>query len=357
MSQADRNSPSRALRNAWYAAAWSKELVASELLARTIIGDPIVLGRDDAGRAFGLFDRCAHRYAPLSRGRYVAGNRVRCGYHGLEFATDGQCVRNPHGGNIPSAARVRRYEVVERHLVIWIWMGDRNPDPMLIPDFGMLEGATPPNLAARDQLVLDVPAELVVDNLMDLSHTAYLHEGVLGNEETVGAMIDVRQDEDTVYVSRTALDVARPSFFDLMLPAHERVDKRATIRWNAPGCLLNDTSVFPRGADPESGTGIYGVHLVTPINERRTRYLFTAVRRNPLQVSPEQDALIEQQVSSLRRIAFETQDAVMIEAQQERMEQTRASLPGPTLLASDQGLVRKDRVLQRLYDWEKRTGE
>jgi vanillate O-demethylase monooxygenase subunit len=41
-----------------------------------------------------------------------------------------------HGdGTIPKAAHVKAYPVVERHLAVWIWMGDpvsANPD--LIPD-------------------------------------------------------------------------------------------------------------------------------------------------------------------------------------------------------------------------------
>jgi vanillate O-demethylase monooxygenase subunit len=231
-------------------------------------------------------------------------------------------------------------------------MGERKPDPALIPDFRMLDGASPPYLAERDQLVLDVRSELVVDNLLDLSHTSYLHEGVLGNDETVTADIEVRQDGDTVYVSRTAQDVERPSFFDLMLPEHERVDKQATIRWDPPGCLLNDTTVSPLGDDPRNGTGIYGVHLVTPIDERRTRYLFTAVRRNPHPATAELDERIERKVSTLRRDAFEQQDAVMIAAQQERIEQMHEKSLTPVLLASDQGLVRKDRVMRRLRQAE-----
>src|SRR4051794_15743321 len=71
------------LRNAWYAAGWSHEL-ADTPLARTILEQPIVFYRGEGGRPLALYDACPHRFAPLSLGK-VQGNRIACGYHGLEF--------------------------------------------------------------------------------------------------------------------------------------------------------------------------------------------------------------------------------------------------------------------------------
>ena len=56
------------LRNAWYVGAWSNELVQDKLLPRTLLDDPIVFFRTQTGTAAALFDRCPHRFAPLSRG-------------------------------------------------------------------------------------------------------------------------------------------------------------------------------------------------------------------------------------------------------------------------------------------------
>ena len=46
------------------------------------------------GTAVALEDRCCHRALPLSMGR-VIGDRLQCGYHGLEFDTTGACVAVP----------------------------------------------------------------------------------------------------------------------------------------------------------------------------------------------------------------------------------------------------------------------
>ena len=53
------------IRNAWYVAAWSKEIGRS-LFKRRILGEPVVLYRKQDGTAAALLDRCAHKLVPLS---------------------------------------------------------------------------------------------------------------------------------------------------------------------------------------------------------------------------------------------------------------------------------------------------
>src|SRR5262245_28073206 len=125
------------LHNAWYVAAWSDDLADGQLLARTILKEPVVLYRTADGGVAALEDRCPHRFAPLHMGKIVKGDAVQCPYHGLEFDSSGACVLNPHGTkNIPPRARVRSYPVTEKHKAIWIWMGEREPDLAKVPDFG-----------------------------------------------------------------------------------------------------------------------------------------------------------------------------------------------------------------------------
>ena len=56
------------LRNNWYQAAWASELSEAPL-ARTLLDEPIVFFRTGEGIA-ALQDRCPHRFAPLSAGRF-----------------------------------------------------------------------------------------------------------------------------------------------------------------------------------------------------------------------------------------------------------------------------------------------
>jgi len=122
-------------RNCWYVAATSDE-VGRGLLARTVLGQPVVLYRLASGAVTALEDRCPHRSLPLSYGS-LAGDEVVCGYHGMAFAADGRCVRVPSQEHVPYGARATSYAVREEPPFVWIWPGDPGraelTDPPALP--------------------------------------------------------------------------------------------------------------------------------------------------------------------------------------------------------------------------------
>ena len=123
--------------DSWHAAAWSEE-VGDEPFATTLCDEQLILVRQENGEASALSGICPHRFASLAEGRWLPGGRLQCPYHGLEFDARGQCVGNPHGP-VPKVARLRRYPLVERHSLLWVWLGDEEKaDPALIPDFSLL---------------------------------------------------------------------------------------------------------------------------------------------------------------------------------------------------------------------------
>ena len=202
------------LRNAWYVAAWSDGVGDGQLVPRTIMDEPIVLDRKADGPVAAIEDRCAHRFAPLSMGKIVGGDRIQCPYHGLEYDGSGACVRNPHGTNIiPPRLRVSSYPVTEKHKAIWMWMGERRPMLTKIPDFGVLDNVPELHTTKRDRIAIRANYELIIDNLLDLSHTSYLHDGILGNADTVESEISVEQDGDDVIVGRHAGNATAPGMF------------------------------------------------------------------------------------------------------------------------------------------------
>src|SRR5258708_9087875 len=85
---------------------------------------------------------------------------------------------------IPRSARVRSYPVVERYHWLWIWMGDPAlADPAKITDYHWLDD---PNWGAKGQyLHVKGNWQLVVDNLLDLTHLAFVHETTIGNSARV----------------------------------------------------------------------------------------------------------------------------------------------------------------------------
>ena len=341
------------LRNAWYVAAWSDDLGDGGVVGRTILKEPVVIYRTANGTPAAIQDRCSHRFAPLSMGKVVHGDRLQCPYHGLEFNAAGQCVLNPHGNkNIPSRAHIRSFPAIEKHKAIWVWMGDQPADESKVPDFSIMDNVPELHTTKRDRITIKANYELIIDNLLDLSHTSFLHEGVLGNAETVEADITVEQTGNDVIVSRMSRNAEPPGMNKLMWPqAPARCDKYTSIRWMAPSTLRLVTGICAPGAKPETGTGYNAVHILTPETDRTTHYFFTAVRYNVQTTDEKLNLDIQDKIATMRRFAFEEQDAPVIEAQQRNIDASPTAVE-PLTLAIDVGPVRYKQVLQKMIGAE-----
>lgn len=336
------------LKNCWYVALWSDDLRQDAPEARTILSEPVVLYRDEQGLPVALMDICPHRFAPLSHGRLLPGGGIACGYHGLEFGPDGLCTRNPHGGRIPAKARVKRYSLVEQDSLVWIWMGEGTPDPGLIPRYNFLDPANGFSVTTRETLMMPCDYRLIIDNLLDLSHIAFLHDGILGNAETACAEISVASGERSVEVTRISRDIPVPQLFAMLLnDGSERGDLWNTIRWDLAGCLKNDALVCPVGSDRSTGEGIFGAHLLTPETEDTTHYHIAAARQKTARASAQTNESVRKRLGELRRFAFEMQDQPMIAAQAENMRKYPAATRHPVFLEVDAGPAQAQAILKR----------
>jgi vanillate O-demethylase monooxygenase subunit len=163
------------IRNTWYIAAEPHE-VTTRPLARTILEQPVVLFRTESGKVVALFDRCPHRFAPLSIGR-VVGERIQCGYHGAQFDVTGACALVPGQDVLPPKATVTSYPIVEKHGYIWIWMGDPEgaADTSSIPDFLYRSGDPAWDGGYGHFESIQANYNLINDNLFDITHAEYVH--------------------------------------------------------------------------------------------------------------------------------------------------------------------------------------
>src|SRR5207245_7015743 len=76
------------LREAWYYAVPSRRLRRRAMLAKVMLGEPILIGRDSGGARLPLRDLCPHRGMRLTAGHFD-GREVECCYHGWRFDTGG----------------------------------------------------------------------------------------------------------------------------------------------------------------------------------------------------------------------------------------------------------------------------
>lgn len=172
------------LRNAWFPLARTRLLKPGKPVARMIGECPIVLWRDDSGMIKAMEDRCVHRRAALSAGKVVDGN-LQCPYHGWQYDTTGACVHIPSlgkGARISAQFCVDAYPVESRYGWAWVWWGDpAAADTSFIPDIPFLDPALEAPGGRLTRFTYRAPQELVVENLLDLTHLDFVHGAIFGD--------------------------------------------------------------------------------------------------------------------------------------------------------------------------------
>jgi len=330
------------LRNAWYAAAESGELTR-EPLGRIVLGDPIVLYRKEDGSASALADRCAHRRAPLHKGR-VVGDALQCGYHGFVFDAAGLCIEIP-GSDVrpPVTARVRSYPVCERYRYIWIWTGDPSlADPGAIPD---LRTNDDPAWASTGEL-MPIAADylLFVDNLLDLSHVAFVHRGTIGSDDSA-AILRLEDGKEWIRLVREAQNIPTPPLY-VKQGFGPRANQTKVITYFPPASVtieITTTEVSENGSNPRS-KHILIINVITPETERTSHYFWASTRDFEIA-----DAELTSFFNRETHKAF-LEDQAILEAQQRSID-LDPSVPD-VLVGVDVGPIQARKLMARLLEKE-----
>jgi vanillate O-demethylase monooxygenase subunit len=333
------------VRNAWYIAAWPAELEAG-LVARTIINEPLILFRDSAGKAVALEDRCCHRGAPLSHGQIVNG-AVQCGYHGMVFNGYGECIAIPGQDRIPDQARVRSYPVVERQQIIWVWMGDpAAKDESKIIDYPFHDQ---PDKWPHKKAMFSIKANyaMMIDNLMDLGHLAYVHRKTIGGnpKSHAAAEITVSETPAGCLYERWMMDSPAPPTYIKAVGFKGRIDRWHRFEYFAPATVIQNNGAIDVGKNARENRDQPGLHFqllhhATPESETSFHYFFS-VANGYRQSEPE----ATEQLFTESYPTFQ-EDKVIMEAQQSRIdrEPDRKLVP----IKSDKALFAARKALARL---------
>ena len=338
------------VRNAWYIAAWADEL-KEKPLARRICNDPVVLFRDQGGRAAALLDRCCHRSAPLSLGEVVADG-IQCGYHGLTLDGTGACVAVPGQSRISDNARVRSYPVAEKNQLIWIWMGESaRADTSLIVDFPYHDDrAHWPN--KHDCYRINGNYMLMVDNLMDLTHLGYLHAKTVGGNPSVHVNAEMKTTHTPTGIkfTRWMRNSMPPPSYVKAAGFQGRVDRWQEFEWAAPSSVLQWTGAADVGTGAYEGTREGGFqfrlfHGLTPETETSCLY-FWSCANGYRQSEPEATEQLYREIAP----TF-VEDKAMVEAQQARLSEFGEQ--GLVNIVSDTNRVIMRRFIERLIAEER----
>lgn len=330
----------------WYVCALPDQ-IDRQLKRRVIAGEPMLLYRSEAGALVALKDRCPHRFAPLSRGKLL-GDIVQCGYHGLQFGTDGRCVFNPYGNVIAPNNRVRAYPTAERYGLSWVWSGD--PDLCSvdkIPDLAYM--TAPGHRTAHSYFTADYRYDILVDNLLDLSHAEYLHVGSFMSGTCERSETKVAEVGDELTILYTQFSAPAPPHLSGRMG--DRVDQRFRIRWH-PGQVITFelANVLP-GGDFSDAPVIRFAHIATPETAGSTHYFISNTRDFDLD-----DAELDKELAARQIGVIQREDGPMLEAVDAEMDGADLLELRPVILPTDTGALRVRRLMKRLLAAETNSG-
>lgn len=308
--------------NAWHVGALSQEVPPDALFARRLLDRPVLFYRKRlTAEPVAMLDRCPHRFAYLSKGRRE-GDEVECLYHGLRFDAAGNCTRSPYQESPPSLAKVETFPVVERHRMIWIWLGDPSlADAATIPDHSHMDVDWMRPLIWHAKFAGNW--QLGNDNLMELSHLFWLHTSTIGGWKedagaTPGETYSARVIDGKVHSRTLTPDVSAVSTFDNGVPPGEPYDQWIDTVWEAPGNMRFTMGAVPAGDDPATLGQPYmeQSHCITPESAASSHYFSGFTRTFQL----DRDEAGERQFVEFFKGIFEREDSPMMEDIEEQMQ-------------------------------------
>ncbi len=160
------------LRRYWHPLGFVKEL-KTRPVRRRLLGEDLVLFRDDRGRLGILGLRCPHRGTSLEYGHIEDGG-LRCCYHGWLFDVTGRCLEQPaEPAHSQFKDRIRQvaYKAEELGGVIFAYLG---PEPVpLLPRYDVL--VRQDGERAVWGRVINCNYFQMVENTVDQNHLKWLH--------------------------------------------------------------------------------------------------------------------------------------------------------------------------------------
>jgi phthalate 4,5-dioxygenase oxygenase subunit len=256
MTRVGRGTPGgELLRQYWQPAALVDEIDAERpLRALRLLGEDLVLFRDDAGR-YGLIERaCAHRGADLAYGRLEDGG-LRCPFHGWLFGADGRCLETPaepEGSRLCEHVRHRAYPVVERSGILFAYLGAGAPPPF--PAFDCFLAPDAYTFAFKGFWECNWLQALEVG--IDPAHASYLHRFFVDEDPAAsyGRQFRSASAGSEMPMTRVLREFARPEIrvertaYGMRLAALRRLSD-AQIHVRITNLLFPQAFVIPMSAE------------------------------------------------------------------------------------------------------------
>jgi vanillate O-demethylase monooxygenase subunit len=334
-----------AVHNGWYVAAFTHE-IGRALLSRTILNLPVVIYRKEDGTAVAVGGRCPHRHYPLGAS-CLTGDTIVCGYHGITFDADGRCVNIPSQEHAPKSYRIPTYPLVEHGIWAFIWMGNPDKaDPALLPDLDAigydLDGHKPEPFYVEH---VHGRYQLLNDNLLDLTHLAFLHGSTIGSIDNAAVPEELTVRPGFFGSRRIMKNADAPPVHQHVGHGDAKIDRVSGMDFYLPGFHAGIDETRVPESDPERGGELIRTsrvfHAVTPATLTSCTYFFASN-------SADREGL-EFMKGYLRPVIEEDKFAT---EEIEKMLAIVGEEPGELLIKSDRNAVEARRMLQKMMDEE-----
>jgi vanillate O-demethylase monooxygenase subunit len=200
---------------------------------------------------------------------------------------------------------------------------------------------------------------LLVDNLMDMTHLAYVHKSTIGGSNPkalVEAKTNVTPNPTGLHYIRWMQDFPPPPTYKRASPSlGERVDRWQEFEYIAPGNIIQWSGALDTGKnamdnrDQPGGFSLRLFHGLTPETDG-TCFYFWSTANGYRQDEPQATLDLFNEIS----IAF-NEDKQIVEAQQKTLEATGET--GLVDIVSDAARVHMRRAVNRIITEERAAAE
>jgi len=190
--------------------------------------------------------------------------------------------------------------------------------------------------------------QLLVDNLMDLSHETYVHPSTIGNAAVAETPCKTEVKGTHVRTYRLIENCAPPPLYVKLRGFAENIDRTQDINFTPPSNIVIKSKSVPHGGDPDNPAMKLEYRVlngITPATGSSTHH-FWAVPRN---FAPDPAVTKAFHEGSVR--AF-SEDITVLESQQEMVERLRPGERWIDINADSGGLAAR-RIVTQLLEQER----
>ena len=168
----------------WFQIGWSTDIQVGDVKPLRYFGHDLVAYRTESGRLVVLNAYCEHLGAHMGHGGTVAGDDIRCPFHGWQWSPEGRNTCIPYQKATNRVRRIGTWSTAERDGIMYLWHDAEGREPQydvpsifdLFPTCGTADDYHELGEAGCFQSdELPIHPQYAAENGVDFAHFKYVH--------------------------------------------------------------------------------------------------------------------------------------------------------------------------------------